>query len=1029
MAVAQTVQITGTVTSADDGLALPGVSVIVKGTTVGSITDAKGMFTINAPQSGTTLVLSFIGMKTTEVLIEGRTRIDVVMETDLLKMDEVIVVAFGTSKKSAFTGSAAQINSEKIEARPITNINRAIEGSAPGIQMTSGGGEPGSSGDVRIRGFGSINASSSPLYVVDGSPYSGSISNLNLNDVESISVLKDAATTALYGARAANGVILVTTKKGTRDRNEVQFRASQGYSGRAIPEFDRVGPNDYMSLMWESYRNSMHYSGTYALDVAGQRASDLVPGVSGIVDLLMHNPYNLPNDQLLDPVTGALNPAAELRYKEDLDWVSPIMQTGKRSDYNLTMSGGTNRSDYYVSLGYLKDDGFLIKTNLDRVSGRINVNAQPRDFIRTGLNLTANMSNSNYSSTGSSTGYVNPFFFTRTIGPIYPVHLHDPATGDYILDAAGEKILGYSDPRGPSAHSGRHVIAETLWNDFLYKRNVFGARSYVDIMFLDGFKFTINGSVDVTAYNQTGFENKFVGDGAPGGRGRRTNSLTTSKSFNELLTYNKSFGKHSIEFLAGHENYDYSYSYFYSMRTGVIVDGISELINFTTTSSVTSYTDTYRTEGFLSRLNYNYDGKYFLSGSYRRDGSSRFYTDSRWGDFYSASAAWRLDQEDFIKNITFIDMLKIRSSYGEVGNDAGIGYYAYQALYNLGNNNATYPGYLQATLSNNSLLWEANRSFDVGLEFGFFNKVSGSVEYFHRISDNLLFDVPLPVSSGVLSQDQNVGTMYNSGLELALSFNIIRNNNFSWVLDVNATTLKNEITKLPQEEIISGTKKLMVGHGIYDFWLRTWYGVDPADGAALYAANNKLAATGIRYIGADTVTTDQNNALYEYQGTAIPDVYGSIANTISYKAFTFSTLFTYQIGGQIYDGTYAALMHAGSYGAALHTDMLQRWQKPGDVTNVPRLDYAKTTPFGAASSRWLTSASFLNFKSASLSYNLPKSILQKITISNARVYVSGENLKLWNARVGMDTQQAFSGTTSNDYSPARTITFGINVTL
>jgi TonB-linked SusC/RagA family outer membrane protein len=1028
-AISQTVQISGTVTGSEDGLPLPGVAVTVKGTTIGVSTDTNGRYQISAPATAQVLSFQFIGFETFEVAIAGQTTINVSLKPSILAVDEVIVVAYGTTKKSAFTGSAAQINSEKIEQRPITNITRAIEGAAPGIQMTSGGGAPGSSGDIRIRGFGSINASSSPLYVVDGTPYSGSISNLNPYDIESISVLKDAATTALYGSRAANGVILVTTKKGVRNRNDVQFRASQGYSGRAIPEYERVGPDEYMGLMWESYRNSMAtgFSGTFDLPTANQRASGLVAGVNGIVDLLRINPYNVANNQLLD-ADGVLNPAAELMYPEDLDWTDHIIRTGKRSDYALTLSGGTNRNDYFVSLGYTDDNGFAIKTDLERFTGRINVNAQPRDFFRTGLNLTANMTKSNFASTGSSTGYVNPFFFTRTMGPIYPVYSHDPANGDYILDGSGNKVFSYLDVRGPSASSGRHIVAETLWNDRLFKRNVLGARTYFDILFLDGFKFTVNGSIDLTAYNASSYENKLVGDGAPGGRGSRTNSLTTSYSLNQLLTYTRMFGKHSVDFLAGHENYDFEYNYFYSMRTGVVVDGISELVNFTTTSSVTSYTDFYRTEGYLSRANYNYDGKYFFSGSYRRDGSSRFYKDSRWGNFFSVSGAWRIDQETFAQNLTWLDILKLRASYGEVGNDAGISYYAYQALYDLGRNNAAFPGYIQNSLANNDLVWEASKTSDIGIEFGVLNKISGSLEYFHRVSDNLLFSVPLPVSSGVLSQDQNIGTMYNEGVEAALSFNLIQNNNFSWVFDVNATTLKNKITKLPQEEIISGTKKLLVGKSIYDYWLRTWYGVDPADGAALYVADNTTAATGIRILGTDTVTTDQNNALYEYHGSAIPKVYGSFTNTLNFKGFTLSGMFTYQIGGKIYDAAYAALMHAGNYGAALHTDMMKRWTADNTITNVPRLDNAKVTPYGAQSSRFLTDASFLNLKSITLSYNLPKELLQKITVQNAMVYVSGENLKLWNGRVGMDSQQAFSGVTSNDYSPARTITFGINVT-
>jgi TonB-linked SusC/RagA family outer membrane protein len=1033
-AAGQTVLITGVVSSSEDGLPLPGVTVKVQGLTIGAVTGLDGVYNIQAPRDATTLEFSFVGMQPQVVRIEGRTRIDVILVPDLVTMEEVVVIAYGTAKKGSFTGSAAQIESKKLEARPITNITNAIEGTNPGIQVTSASGQPGSGQDIRIRGFGSVSASSDPLYVVDGMPFSGSISSLNSNDIESISILKDAASSALYGNRAANGVVLITTKRGNRDRSSIQLNVTQGISTRSIPEYERVSWDDYYPLMWEADFNRQIFAATPVEPATAAQSS-----TNNLITRVGYNITNLPDNQVVG-TTGELNASAKVLgdYASDLDWQEPIMRLGHRSDYGLTFNGGSEKSDYYVSLGYLDEKGYVLKSDFKRFTGRINVNTSPKKWFRTGLNLSGTNTNSKVANEGG-TGYVNPFFFTRNMGPIYPVYAHDPATGAYLIDeATGEYIYDLGNlaglPARPSGGSpGRHVVAETMWNDDLFKRNVLGARTYLDIMFLKDFKFTVNLSADISAYNAAGFENKTVGDGAPAGRGERVNSLTNGYTVNQLLTYSKSFDVHSFDVLLGHENYDYTYNYFRGFRQGQIVDGNTELINFTTTNSLTSYTDRYRTEGYFTRLNYNFNEKYFFSASYRRDGSSKFFTENRWGNFWSVSAAWRLDAEDFIKAIPWIDMAKLRSSYGAVGNDNGIGYYAWQALYDIGANNADEPGFHQASLQNLDLTWESNNAFDVALEFSLFKRITGSLEFYHRVSSNLLFSVPLPSSSGLTSYDKNIGEMYNQGIEARIGVDIIKRNDFVWNFDLNLSTVKNEITKLPQEEIISGTKKLMVGHSIYDFWLRDWYGVDPADGMALYDANIKdfgTQASNLRIINeTDTVSISQNNAKYHYEGTAIPDLMGGFSNTFSYKGITLSILATYQIGGKIYDGTYASLMHAGDCGRSSHVDILNRWQKPGDITDVPRLDNAQLTPFTSQSDRFLVDASFLSVKNVTLSYILPGSLLQRAGMNGARVWVSGENLLLLNARKGLDPQRSFAGTTDNVYTPSRILTVGINVSL
>ncbi len=1026
--LAQTRMITGRITDGQ-GNAVPNASVTVKGTSLGTTTNADGAFSINVQPGATALIVSSVGFANQEVTIGNQTYLTISLSTATNSMDEVVVVAYGTAKRGSFTGSAAQIDAREIEQRPIVNVTNAIAGAAPGVQANAGSGQPGSGPAIRVRGFGSINASNDPLFVVDGVPYDLTIANLNADDIESISVLKDASTTSLYGSRAANGVIMITTKKGKKGRNQVSAKVLQGVTSQGIPEYDRVDAFQYYPLMWEAYRNSLAYSGTTPIATANQNATNNIKGLLG------YNPFNVPDNAIVG-TDGTINPNAQLLWADDLDWFEPLRRTGTRGDYSVAFNGGAERNDYYVSLGYVNEKGFVLRSDYERFTGRVNVNTQPLSWFRTGLNLSTVITKSDQASDGSSTGYVNPFYFSRNMGPIYPVHMHDPVTGAYVLDANGNRQfdLGNSSPtmtRASSGSPGRHVVAETMWNDNMYKRNVLSARTFGEISFLRNFKFTTNISVDISNYKAATYENKIVGDGAPAGRASRTNSTTTTYTLNQLLNYSRTFGAHNIDLLAGHENYDYNYEYLTGSRQQQSFDGITELENFTTTNNLSSYTDKNRIESFLSRANYSYDNKYLFSASFRSDGSSKFAKDVRWGKFWSVGAGWRLDQESFLKT-DWINMLKLRSSYGETGNNGGIGFYAWQGLYSLGFDNVTAAGVLQGSLENPELTWETNKQFDIGLDFSLFkNRVNGSFEFFHRQSDNLLFAVNLPVSSGTLTQTRNIGSMFNRGLEMQVAVDVVRNNNFTWNLDVNATTFKNEITKMPdgQPEIIDGTKKLMVGHSIYDYWLRDYYGVDPEDGRALYAMNAWAPANSRITKNGDSVSTLPSNAKFIYAGTAIPDVFGGISNTFSYKGLSLSVLFTYQIGGKIYDGAYAGLMSSGSYGSSIHTDILNRWKQPGDETNVPRMDVARTGDFNAASDRWLIDGSYITLRSANLSYALPDNLARAAFLQSARVYLSGENLFMKSARKGMNAAQSFTGVTSNAYMPARIITLGLNVTL
>ena len=1030
---AQDNTVTGKVTG-EDGSALPGVTVSIKGTTKGTNSDVNGNFRISVPTNGI-LAFSFVGFTAQEINVGSRSTLNVNLIPSSENLSEVIVTSFGTAKKTSFTGSAAKIGASELAVRPITNISQALAGIAAGVQSTVGSGQPGTSPLIRIRGFGSISSSNDPLYVVDGVPYSANIANLNNDDIESITVLKDAASTALYGARAANGVVVVTTKKGVKGKNNINVKYTKGFNSRGLPEYDRVGPAEYYPLMWEANRNNFAYRATnpVALATANANAS------SGLGALVGYNVYNVPFAQLVG-TDGKLNPNASLIYSaDDLNWEKPLTRQGERDEISINFSGSTEKSDYYLSMSYLKDKGYLIRSDYDRFTARLSVNNQMKSWIKVGTNLSSTIITSNQADVEANGGttFVNPFFFSRGIAPIYPVYAYDPANPTtFLTNEDGSKRYDFGNltslglPSRPQ-NGGRHAIAETELNQNFFRRNVFGGRGYADITFLKDFKFTANVGVDLTNTNTIIFGNPIVGDGAPSGRASNEFENIISYNLSQLLNYNKSFGRNNIAILLGHENYNEKDNRLRGSRSNQILDGNYELLNFTTTTNLDSRMRDRRVEGYFSRINYDFDDKYFLSLSARRDGSSKFYKNTRWGNFYSISGAWRLDQEGFVKELPVISSLKLRSSYGQTGNDGDIDRYAWQPLFALGNNNSSEAGTLQSSLGNTALEWESSNAFDVGLEFGLFkNRVTGTIEYFDRRSSNLIFDVPLPLSAGIITQTRNIGTMFNRGIELELGLDVLRTKNFNWHLNLNATSIKNQITKMPAEspEIIDGTKKLKEGRSLYDFWLREYKGVSPSTGEVLYRAVSYVPASSFITESGDTLTTNVNNARYRYAGTSIPDLTGSVTNSIRFKGFSLSALLIYQIGGKIYDGAYATLMGTG-YHNAKHVDILKRWQNPGDITDVPRMDAGRTSDFDAASDRWLIDASFLNIRTVTLSYTIPKSIAQKIHLENAQVYLSGENFFMLSRRSGMNVQQNFGGTTANVYSPAKSVVLGISFSL
>jgi TonB-linked SusC/RagA family outer membrane protein len=1025
--LAQDRTITGKVTD-ENGTPIPNASVTVKGTTTGTTSKPDGTYSLTVSNSAKVLVFSSIGSASIEVTIGSKTTIDATLNTSSTELQEVIVqVPYGTVKKTAFTGSEVTVTNQTLQKQQVTSVTRALDGLVPGIIATNGGGAPGTNASIMIRGVGSYGSSSAPLYVVNGIPFDGSIAALSVDEIESVSVLKDATASALYGSRAANGVIMITTKQGKKGKAAISVTARQGYMSRGIPEYDRIGAQDYYETMWEAIRNTNVYASGATFAAAGTTASNTLI----TANTLVYNAYNVPNNQVVDPTTGKLNSNAKLLWNDS--WEEALYRNASRQNVTVTISGANDKTSHLLSAGYLNEEGILKFSGYKRYNMRLDLRTAATTWLNAGLNLDGAFARQDNVLTGGTTTS-NPFYYTRQMGPIYPVWqrdangniVQDPIKGGNMLDWGTNAQMG-ARPYAPNSNLLGSLDLDDRYNK-IFQAN---ANSFAEILFLKDFSFKTTVGVNIWNNNGTTYQNSQFGDAQNvAGRSTKSNTRQVSLTVNEVLTWNKRFGDHSFRVLAGHENYRFQTQFVSATKTTFPFPGATDLDNAATIEGASSNEDHLRIESYFGGINYDFKQKYLVSASYRRDGTSRFAKDQRWGNFYSAGIGWRISQEEFMQTVGWINELKLKASYGEMGNQAISSYYAYQNLYNLGWNNANRPGAVVGAPPTPELLWEGNKTFNVGFDFSFFsNRLQGTVEYFNRISDNLIFEVPLPTSTGNLSKLQNIGELKNAGFELQLGYNAVRTKSFDWRIDLNLTHFRNKLTKMPptRPEIIDGSAKLMVGKSLYDFWLREYAGVDASTGDAIYY-KDVLDAAG-KPTGKRSVTNVINDATFYYHGSALPDISGGITNSLRYKNFDLSFLVTFAYGGKFYDGNYQALMHRGSYGTAWHSDIMTRWRKPGDVTNVPRVQNAIAGQDGN-STRYLFDGSYLNIKNITLSYTLSKSVLNRLGgLSGIQIFGNVDNANLFSSHKGMDPQRAFSGTADWTYSVFRTVTFGFNVNL
>ncbi|WP_295120512.1 SusC/RagA family TonB-linked outer membrane protein [uncultured Chitinophaga sp.] len=1062
VAFAQDKKVTGRVTDANDGSAIPGTSVIIKGTNSGTQTDGNGNFSLTVPQ-GKELLIRSIGFAEKTITVGASNVINIILTAESGDLNEVVVVAFGKAKKESLTGSVSAITAKDIEKRPVTNAMSVLEGAAAGVQVNNTTGQPGSSPSIRIRGFTTVSgdANNAPLYVIDGVPFAGNVADINPNDIESISVLKDAASSALYGARASNGVVIMTTKRAKGADGSMNLVINQGVYGRGIKEYETLNPNQYMETMWKGYRNNLRSTNptVYPTDAAaGAKAT-----ASLISDYLYLNIYDQPDGALFD-ANGKLVANAKIRdgYRGDLDWFDGMERTGYRQDYTLSGSARSKKSNLYYSLGYLDEKGYVKTTDFQRVTGRINADIQAKEWMKYGFNIAGSHQKSNGApgTTGSSGSIVNPFYFARNIAPIYPIYLHDEATGGFALDADGNKQ--FDD--GTSSRNqliGRHTIWENELNQDRTIRNTLQGQVFIDVKFLKDFTLTLKGDMNVRNNDNNTYSNAIIGDGS-GNNGRASSENYRYKNYTaqQLLNWGKSFGQHNVDVLVAHENYYDSYNYLYGYKTNQTFAGQPDFSNFTQITNLDGYRVDYRTEGYLARARYNFNEKYYLDGSYRRDGTSKFFEDSRWGNFWSLGGSWLLSKENFFLPLTnVVDYAKLRASYGEVGNDAGADTYAWMALYTLeqnGNSAALYK--IQNEAKN--LQWETSSSITAALETRIYDRANIVVEYFDKRSQNLLFDVNLPLSAGGTSsgtaesvQTANIGSISNKGIEVTFDVDIVKTKNWRWNVGANATWMKNEVVKLPKENaengIITGNYKLLKGHGIYDFWTYQFAGVDQMTGKSLYLADDvafdpkNTGGAWFPYlvtIGDKNYTTNNTYAKRDWSGSAIPDVYGSFSTGLSYKSFTLSGIFTYSIGGKTYDDSYLSLMSMSGSVSNLHKDLLKAWDGiPEGMTEtsanridpdgIPVVDFSKSILNNGMSTRFLQNGSYFVVKNIALSYSVPSSLLKRIDLSSVRINAGIENLATFTKLQGMNPQQSWNGRSVNAFVTPRVMSVGVNIGL
>ena len=1058
-AAAQNISVKGTVKDAA-GENIVGASIILKGDrTVYTMTDSNGEFTLNVPSNGVLEVLC-MGYQGKDIPVDGNRTLAIVLEDDSQLLDETIVVAFGTSTREAFTGSAKVLNDEKLSLSQVANVTNALAGQVAGVQLVSSSGAPGSTATIRVRGISSINAGKDPLIVVDGVPFDGDMNNIAPSDIESMTVLKDAASNALYGARGANGVIMITTKKGKMGQALVSFDAKVGVNTRALVEYETIAdPRGYYEQHYKSLYN--YYTAADGLGLTANEAymranENLFRAESGG---LGYQAYTIPAGQYAIGRNGRFNPAATEGYvmgdflvKPD-NWAQEAYRKGVRQEYTLTVAGAKDRLSFYSSLSYLDNKGITAKSDHSRLAGRLKADYQAKDWLKIGANMSYTKFEFNsLGNNGSDGSTANIWAYTSQIAPVYPLYVRN-ADGSKYVDANGITLLDHGNGNlnnGGIPGTSRPFITDAnpilaiLYNTRNSEGNALSAQGYLDIEFIKGLTFTVNASANLDETRSNYVYNPYYGQfRTTGGTVSVDHSRFYAWNSQQLLNFNRDFGLHTVGALIGHEYYSRKNYYVGASKNhmfsqdnkeldGAMVDGMGAY----------SYQTHYNNEGYFSRVQYDYADRYFASASFRRDASSRFAPNHRWGNFWSLGAAWIMSKESWF-NAPWVNELKLKASIGSQGNDS-IGSYRYTDVFKIANSGGEVSTIFDSK-GNPDITWETNTNINAGIEFALFNnRITGGIEYYNRLTTDMLFPTPVPPSQGYSSLYKNVGDMSNSGVEGDFSFGIIRKRNVEWDLNFNISYLRNRVLKLADN--VKSTKaydangKMYEGYTTGGFFVAegapmySWYnydyaGVDPETGKSQWwkqVLDEEGNPTGERE------KTDQYSTASRFMTgqTTLAPVSGGFGTSLRAYGFDFSINFTYQLGGKQYDSSYARFMYsptASQTGFNYHVDLLNSWTPENKSATIPRFQYGDSYA-NAGSTRFLTSASYLNLQNLNVGYTFPEKWTSKVKITALRIYLAVENLYYWSARKGFDPRQSFeSATSATNYSPMRTTSGGITL--
>lgn len=977
---AQTRTIRGkTINSAGDPL--ENVSITVKGMSTGVASKADGSFVLNVPQETKTLVATSIGFARQEVALGSDNEITIVMNQTEKELETVVVVAYGEQVKRKVTGSVSTVKSDALENRPFTSVDQMLQGKVPGLQSVSANGQPGGAQTIRIRGVSSVTGVNDPLFVVDGIPINSgdfsrntnttnALAGINPNDIESVTVLKDAAATAIYGSRAAAGVILVTTKKGKSGKTRIQIDAEQGISNIAFQNklSKPLNRSQYLDLSREGLVNA------------------------GATD---------------DEIESILN-SLGANTNTDVNWRDLVTRDADFTNLNFSMSGGDDKTTFYTSAGYSKQESPVIGSNFNRYSGSLNLIHKPTEKFTVSLSMIGSFLNQN--SPTQSGAFRNPVLAASFLRPT-----QNPYDSAGNLDISRTSFNQIYNPLAIIEYDRESYRNIKTISTISGKYNLF-----------PGLFFTSTFGIDYFNIEEEEYQNPFFGD-ARTVSGQVFNLTTRLSNYvwTNLLDYHHDFLSNDdlgMDLKIGYEAQKSKQYNTSAIGSGVPFTRLLLLPVPSTPTTASGVRTDFSQVSLFSILQFNYQNRYSVSGSFRNDGSSRFGPDNRYGSYWSVGAAWNLDSEEFLANTALINALKLRASYGITGDNRGVLPYDWRPTYGFGSDYNSQPGSFPNTVGNSILTWESNNQLDIGLDFLLLNnRLGGTVDWYKRKSENLLFDVPLSLTSGFLTLKSNVGTMDNTGWEFSVNGTPVKTKNFQWDLDFNISLNKNKITSLPNNnaDIISGNQIRRVGQDVSSIYTRLWAGVDPANGDPLWYTDSTRKTT-----------TNEVPVFQDIIGHAAPKGFGSLTNTLRYKGWSLDAQFNYQYGNLVYDSWGFITASDGSFPSLnKNQKQLRRWQNPGDEAELPIYIYGNSNNSNAESSRWYYKGDFIRLRDLTLHYQFPKSFMEKLKINNVSLYVKGTNLwtHAFDEDITFDPEQGFNGTNDLQVYIQRTFTIGTKI--